>query len=84
MCDDDVSNNSFRFQLIMFEIRELIKQFRLLHDYIVCGIAVAKITARICRISHCLHDLIRLNSIVLPNPNDRMYDDEVFVGRFRY
>ena len=31
-----------------------------------------------------LRDLIRLNSIVLPSPNDKMCRDEVFVDRFRY
>ena len=31
-----------------------------------------------------LLDLIRLNLIALPNPNDTMYDDEDFADRFRY
>ena len=66
----------------LFEIRELVKLSRHLHAYIAYGIAFAKITARICLISHCLRDLTRLNSIVLPSANDKMYDDKVFADRF--
>ena len=46
-------------------------------------IAVAKITARICQISHCLawFDTIEFNS--LPCPNDMTCDREVFADRIR-
>ena len=74
----------FNFQLIMFKIPELVRLSRFLHVYIAYRIAVAKFTAMICRISHCLHDLIRLKSIVLRSANDKMYDVEVFADRFRY
>ena len=84
MCDDDIFVDRSRRQLTMFEIRVLVGLSRLLHAHITHEIAVAKITARICRFPIVLFDLIRLNSIVLPSPNDKMYDEDVFADRFRY
>ena len=54
----------FRYQLAMFGIRVFIWQSWLLHAHIVYKTDGAKNIAAFCRISYCLHDLIRLNSIV--------------------
>ena len=51
--DDEVLADRFRYQLTMFEIRLLVRQFRLLHAHIAYEVAVAKINARIGRIFHC-------------------------------
>ena len=64
MCDDEVFADRFRYQLAMFVILVLIRLSRLFHDHIAYETDCAKIVAAICRISYCLHDLIRLNSIV--------------------
>ena len=54
MHDDKVFADRLRYQLTMFKIPALLWLSRLLRARIACGIAVAKITADICRISHCL------------------------------
>ena len=62
--DDADFADRFRYQLGMFRIPVLIWLSWLLHadiGYITDG---AKVIAAFCRISHCLRDLIRLNSIV--------------------
>ena len=85
MYDDDVFVGRFRYQFTMFETVVLVRLSRLLYARIAYEIAVAKITAENCRISHCLagFDAVEFNR--LPSPNDKMYDnDEVSAGRFRY
>ena len=85
MHDYEIFLDRFRYQSSMFEILVLLRLSRLLHDPIAYEIDVAKITAEICRISHCLagFDAVEFNR--LPSPNDKMYDDdEVSAGRFRY
>ena len=74
----------FRYQLSMFEIRVLIRLSRLLHAHIAYEMAAVKITAEIYWISHCVAwiDAVEFNRLL--SPNDKMYDDEVFAGRFRY
>ena len=64
MYDDAVFADRFRYQLSMFEIRILIWLSRLLHAHIAYEIDTSNIIAAFCRISYCLHNLIRLNSIV--------------------
>ena len=64
MHDDTVFADRFRYQLTMFEIREVIGLFRLVHANIAYKIVTTKIIAAFCRISYCLHDLIRMNLIV--------------------
>ena len=64
MYDDAVFANQFRYQLTMFGIRVLIDLSRHLHPHITYDIDTANIMAAFCQISYCLHDLIRLNSIV--------------------
>ena len=54
----------FRYQLAMFGIRVLIWLSWLLHAYIAYITDGAQIIAAFCRIFYCLHDLIRLNSMV--------------------
>ena len=54
----------FRYQLAMFGMRVLIWLSWLLHAHITYITVGAKIIAAFCRISYCLHDLIRLTSIV--------------------
>ena len=61
MYDDAVFADRFGYQLAMFGIRVLIGLSRLLHDHIAYETDGAKIVAAFCRISYCLHDLIRLN-----------------------
>ena len=51
-------------QLTLFGIRVLIWLSRFIHAHIANVIDTDKIMAAFCRISYCLHDLIRLNSIV--------------------
>ena len=62
--DDAVLADRFRYQLAMFRIRVLIWLSWLLHAHIAYITDGAKIIAAFCRISYCLHDFIRLNSIV--------------------
>ena len=64
MYDNAVFADRFGYQLAMFDIRSLIGLYRLIHAHIVYEIDTAKIIAAFFRISYCLHDLIRLNSIV--------------------
>ena len=52
--DDEVFADRFCYQLNMFEIRVLVRLSRLLDAHIAYEIAVAEITAELCRISHCL------------------------------
>ena len=54
----------FRYQLAVFGVRVLIWLSRLLHAHIAYEIDTNKIIAAFFRISYCLLDLIRLNSIV--------------------
>ena len=53
----------FRYPLTMFRNRALIGVSRLLHDHIAYEIHTSKIIAAFCRISYCLYDIMRLNSI---------------------
>ena len=64
MYDDAISADRFRYQLTMFGIRLLIGLSRLHQDDIAYEIDTAKINTEFFRISYCLHDLTRLNSIV--------------------
>ena len=64
MYDNAVFADRFRYQLTTFEIRILIWLSRLLRTHIAYEIDTSNIIAAFCRISYCLHDLIRLNSIV--------------------
>ena len=54
----------FLYELTMFGIRVSIGLSRILPTNIAYEIEYAKIIAAFFRISYCLHDLIRLNSIV--------------------
>ena len=62
--DDENFAVRFRYQLAMFGIGVLIWLSWLLHADIAYITDGAKIIAAFFRISYCLHDLIRLNSIV--------------------
>ena len=62
--DDAVFSDRFRYQLAMFGIRVLIGLSRLRHAHIAYETDYVKIIAAFCRISYCLYDLIRMNSIV--------------------
>ena len=64
MGDDAVFADRFRYQLTMFGTQVLIRLSRLRHAHIAYEIDTAKIISSFFRISYCLHDLIRLNSIV--------------------
>ena len=64
MYDNAVLADRFHCQLTMFRIRVLIGLSRLVHAHIAYEIDTAKIIAAFCRISYCLHDLIRFNLIV--------------------
>ena len=64
MYDDAVFADRFRYQLTMFEIREVIGLSRLVHTNITYEIVTTKIIAALCRISYSLHDLLGMNSIV--------------------
>ena len=61
---DAVFADRFHCQLNMFGIRVLIVLSLHLHAHIAYEIDTAKIIAAFCRISYCLYDLIRMNSIV--------------------
>ena len=84
ICDDADFAARFRYQLDMFGIRVLIWLSWLLHAHIAYITDGAMIIAAFCRISYCLHDLIRLDSIVGYVQNNDMYDDMVFNDRFWY
>ena len=62
--DDADFADRFRYQLAMFGIMVLTWLSWLLHAHIAYITDGAKIIAAFCRISYCLHDFIRLNSIV--------------------
>ena len=62
----------------------LIELSRLVHAHIAYVIAIVKITVEICRISHCCAWFDTVEFIRLPCPNDKMYDNEVCIHRFRY
>ena len=64
MYGDAVFAIRFRYQLAIFGMRVLIWLSRLLHAHIAYEIDTDKIIAAFVRISYCLLDLIRLNSIV--------------------
>ena len=64
MYDDAVFADRFRYQLTMFEIREVIGLSRLVHTNIAHEIVTTKIIAALCRVSYSLHDLIEMNSLV--------------------
>ena len=64
ICADSVFAIRFRYQLAIFGVRVLIWLSRLLHARIEYEIYTDKIIAAFFRISYCLLDLIRLNSIV--------------------
>ena len=61
--DDTVFADRFRYQLTVFGNRLLIGLSRILHAHIAYEIDTAKIIDAFFRISNCLYDLIRLNSI---------------------
>ena len=60
-----------RYQITIFWIQMLIGLSRLLHSYIAYEIDTAKIVAAFIRFSYCLHDLIRVNSIVFHGQTTR-------------
>ena len=62
--DDEDCADQFRYQLATIGILVLIWLSLLLHAHIAYITDGAKIITAFCGISHCLHDLIRLNSIV--------------------
>ena len=62
--DDANFTDRFRYKLAMFGIRVLIWLSWLLHAHIAYIKDGAKIIAAFCRISYCLQDFIRLNTIV--------------------
>ena len=62
--DDADFADRFPYQLAMFGIPVLIWLSWLLHAHIAYITDGAKIIAAFCRISYCLHDFMRLNSIV--------------------
>ena len=61
----------FRYQLAIFGLRVLIWLSRLLHAHIAYWIDTDKIIAAAFRISYCLLDLIRLNSVVCHDQTTR-------------
>ena len=70
LCPNDKMNDDvdfadrFRYPLNMFGYRVWIGLSRLHHAHIAYETDTAKIIAASCPIFYCLHDLIRLNSIV--------------------
>ena len=82
--DDEVFADRFRYKLTMFDSRVLVRHSPLIYAQIAYQIAAIKITAEICRISYCIawFDAVELNRLL--SPNDKMYDDEIFAGWFRY
>ena len=81
MYDDEVFADRFRLQLTIVEMQGLSGHF---HAHIVYEIAVAQSPQNSAEFPIVQHHLIRLKSIVLPSPNDNMYDDELIASRFRY
>ena len=71
MYDDAVFANRFHYQLTMFGIRVLIWLSWFCHAHIACVINTDKIAAAFFRISYCLLDLIRMNSIVCHDQTTR-------------
>ena len=71
MYDDAVFANRCYYQLTMFGNRVLIWQSRFFHAHIAYVIDTDKIMAAFFRISYCLIDLMRLNSIVCHDPTTR-------------
>ena len=63
MYGDVVFADRFRHSLTMFGNLVLIVLSRLLHAHIAYKIDNAQIIGVCCRISYCLYDYIRLNSI---------------------
>ena len=63
MYDDAVFANRFHYQLIMFGIRVLIWPSRFFHAHVAYVIDTNIIIVAFFRISYCLLDLIRKNSI---------------------
>ena len=63
MYNDVVFADRFRYPLTIFGIRISIGLSRLLHAHIAHEIETAKTIAAFCRISYCLCDLKRMNSI---------------------
>ena len=64
MYDDADFAVRFLYQFNVYGICVLIGLSRLGHAYIAYDTDGAKIIPEFCRISYCLYDLIRLNSIV--------------------
>ena len=64
MYDDADFAVRFLYQLIVFGIRVLIGLSRICHAHIANETDGAKIIPEFSRISYCVYDLIRLNSIV--------------------
>ena len=71
MYGDAVFAIRFRCQLAIIGMRVLIWLSRLLHSHIAYEIDTGKIIAAFFRISYCLLDLIRLNSIVCHDQRTR-------------
>ena len=71
MYGDTVFPIRFRYQLAIFGMRVLIWLSRLLHAHIAYERDTHKIIAALFRISYCLLDLIRLNSIVCHHQTKR-------------
>ena len=64
MYGDAVLAIRFRYQLAIFGMRVLIWLSRLIHAHSAYEIDTDKIITAFCRISYCLRDFIRLNSMV--------------------
>ena len=71
MYGDAIFDVRFRYQLAIFGMRALLWLSRLLHARIAYEIDTVKIIAEFLRISYCLLDLIRLNSIVCHDQTTR-------------
>ena len=71
MYGDAVFAIRFQYQLAIFWMRVLIWLPRLLHARIACEIDTDIIIAAFFRISYCLLDLIRLNSLVCHDQTTR-------------
>ena len=63
MYDGVAFADRFRYQFAMFNKTVLIGLSLLLHAHNAHEIDAAKIDVALCRISYCLYDLIRLDSI---------------------
>ena len=84
MYDVAVFANRSHDPLTMSPIRVLIWLSRFIQAHIAYVIDTDKIIAAFFRISYCLLDLIRYNSIVRHVQTKKIYDDAVFSDRFRY